>query len=147
MFKIIVCGSRKIKDKEFVFKTLDFLLSKKDLSNVVIIQGGQQSYDKRLDFYFGADYFAKLWAEKRNVKCEEFPAPWKGLKDTPKSQLKTGPYGSYWPGAGAYRNKKMVEEKPNGCVAFFKLGSKNNGTKNMVSLCEKENINIKKYCI
>lgn len=146
-FTLLVCGSRDIRDREFVFKTLDFLLSKKDLSQVTVIQGDQKSHDKHLDIYYGADYFAKLWAKERGVECKNFPAPWEGLPDTPKNLLRKGPYGNYWPGAGMYRNKQMVDENPDACVGFLGSGSKNSGTKNMLKLCVGKGIPIKKYYI
>lgn len=144
-FSVIVCGSRDIRDKEFVFKTLDFLFSNKNLAEITIIQGDQKSHDKHLDIYYGADYFAKLWAEQRGVECKNFPAPWEGLVDTPKKLLKKGPYGSYWPGAGAYRNKQMADENPNACIGFLSSRSKNAGTKNMLNLCIKRGIPVKKF--
>lgn len=87
MFKVLVCGSREFRDKEFLFKTLDFLLSKKDLKDVTLIHGAQKSFDKHLEIYYGADYFADLWAKERGVKVEKFPADWDGLPDTPESQI------------------------------------------------------------
>lgn len=146
-FKILVCGSRDIRDWKFVFDKLDFLLSKKDLSSVIIIHGDQKSFDKHLEIYYGADYFAKLWAKSRNVKQIPFPAPWEGLPDTPKKLLKKSPYGDYWPGAGMYRNKQMLRENPDACVGFLKYRSANSGTKNMLKLCEDKGILTKKYYI
>lgn len=148
MFKILVCGSRDIKDKEYVFKILDFLLSQKILSDVILIHGGQKSYDKSTDTYFGADYLADLWGKERNVKTEVFPAPWDGLEDTPKSAMKKNRFGKlYWPGAGMYRNKQMANEKPDACVGFLGKNSQNRGTNNMLKLCQDNDILTKEYYI
>ncbi len=147
MFKLLVCGSREIRDKEFVFKTLDFLLSKKNLSEVILIHGAQRSFDKHLEIYYGADYLADLWGKERGVQIKEFPAPWEGLPDTPKKYLKKGPYGTYWPGAGMYRNRQMLDENPDACVGFLGNRAKNSGTKNMLKLCEDKGIITKKYYI
>lgn len=148
MFKLLVCGSREIKDKEFVFKVLDFLLSKKDLSEVTIIHGAQKSFDKHLDIYYGADYLADLWAKERGVTISSFPAPWGGLPDTQPKLLKKNRFGHlYWPGAGMYRNKQMLNEKPDACVGFLGKSAKNSGTKNMLKLCEDKEILTKKYYI
>ncbi|MFT6125765.1 MAG: hypothetical protein ACJAVA_000206 [Flavobacteriaceae bacterium] len=148
MYKILVCGSRDIKDQEFVFKKLDFLLSNKDLSSVVLIHGDQKSFDRHLEMNFGADYFAKLWALLKGVKQIPFPAPWEGLEDTPKKLLKKNKTGNmYWPGAGMYRNKQMANEDLDACVAFLGRNSKNVGTLNMLKLVKDKDIIIKKYYI
>lgn len=147
MFKLLVCGSREIRNKEFVFKTLDFLMSNKDLSKVILIHGAQKSFDRRLEIYYGADYLADLWGKERGVIIRPFPAPWEGLPETPKKALVSGPYGDYWPGAGMYRNKQMLNENPDGCVGFLGRWAKNKGTKNMLNLCEEKGIITKKYYI
>ena len=130
-YKVLVCGSRDIRDWKFVFNKLDFLLSKKDLSSVVLIHGDQKSFDKHLEIYHGADYFAKLWAKERNVKQIPFPADW----------------DNFGKSAGPIRNKQLVNENPDACVGFLGRNSKNSGTKNMLKLCEDKGIPIKKYYI
>lgn len=147
-FKILVCGSRDIRDKEFVFRTLDFLTSKRDLSTIEIIQGGQRSFDKHLEIYYGADYYGKMWAKERGVKMTEFLAPWDGLPDTPKKSMRKNKANKwYWPGAGMYRNKIMKDYGPNACVAFLGKNSKNSGTMNMLNLVKDMSILIRKYYI
>lgn len=131
MFKILVCGSRDIKDQEFVFKTLDFLTSNRNLSEIEIIHGDQKSFDKNLEIFYGADYFAKLWACIREVKQTSFPADW----------------NQFGRAAGPIRNKQMANEKPDACVGFLGKNSKNIGTKNMLKLCEDSGILTKKYYI
>lgn len=148
MFKILVCGSREIKDKEFVFNKLDYLTSNKNLNNIEIVQGGQKSFDKNLEVYFGADYFAKLWAKERSVKFKEFLAPWEGLEGMPKSKLTKKKDGShYWKGAGMYRNKQMLDYKPDVCVGFLSKTAANKGTKNMLKLVKDAGIPLKYYYI
>lgn len=149
MFKLLVCGSREIRDKEFVFKTLDFLLSKKNLSKIILIHGAQKSFDKKLDIYYGADYLADLWGKEKNIVVSPFPAPWDGIEGvTLPSQMKKNRFGKlYWPGAGMYRNKQMLNEEPDACVGFLGKTAKNSGTKNMLKLCEDKGILTKKYYI
>jgi hypothetical protein len=130
-FKILVCGSRDIKDQEFVFKKLDFLLSNKDLSSVVLIHGDQKSFDRHLEMNFGADYFAKLWALLKGVKQIPFPADW----------------DKHGKSAGPIRNKQMANEDLDACVAFLGRNSKNTGTLNMLKLVKDKDIIIKKYYI
>jgi len=108
MFKLLVCGSREIRDKDIVFKTLDFLLSNKDLNKVILIHGNQKSFDKHLEVFYGADYFAKLWAKERGVQIDSFPAPWKGLPSISPKLLKKNRFGDlYWPGAESI--EKIIE--------------------------------------
>lgn len=130
-FKILVCGSRDIKNQEFVFKTLDFLTSKRDLSEIEIIHGNQKSFDKHLEIYYGADYFAKLWAVLKEVKQTPFPADW----------------DQFGKAAGPIRNKQMANEKPDACVAFLGINSKNVGTLGMLKLVKDKGIPIKEYYI
>ena len=130
-FKLLCCGSRDIKDKEFIFKTLDFLLSNKDLNTVTIIHGAQKSFDKFTDTYFGADYLCDLWAKERGVKAEEFPADWDKYKRA----------------AGPIRNKLMSEQSLDACVGFLGKSSRNIGSNGMLKLCENKGILIKKYYI
>lgn len=147
-FKILVCGSREIRDKEFVFNTLDFLLSKKDLSKVILIHGAQKSFDKKLEINYGADYLADLWGKERGLIIKPFPAPWDGIPEATNNYMKRNRFGKlYWPGAGMYRNKQMLEENPDACVGFLSKTAKNSGTKNMLNLCEGRSILVKKYYI
>lgn len=147
-FTLLVCGSRDIKDYNFVFNTLDFLLSKKEIWEVKIINGAQKSYNKDTDTYYGADYFASQYATDVNIEFETFPAPWGGLPDTPRSVMKKNKSGKmYWPGAGMYRNKTMIDQNPDACVAFLGKNSKNIGTLGMIKLCEKAGIPVRKYYI
>ena len=131
MYKILVCGSRDIKDQEFVFKKLDFLLSNKDLSSVVIIHGDQKSFDRHLEIFYGADHFAKLWSVLKGVKQIPFPADW----------------DKFGKSAGPIRNKQMANEDLDACVAFLGRNSKNAGTLNMLKLVKDKDIVIKKYYI
>ena len=134
-FKILVCGSREIKNKEAIFSKLDYLTSKRNLSEIEIIQGGQKSFDSCFDSspnrYHGADYFAKLWAEERGVEMTEFKADW----------------GKYGKAAGPIRNNEMLNYSPDVCVAFLSTEGENKGTKNMLKLSFKANILTRQYII
>ncbi len=105
MFKILVCGSRETKDKEFVFSKLDYLTSKKSLNEIEIVQGGQKSFDKPLEIYYGADYFAKLWTETRNIKMTRYKDSGKWLETLKaKSDLPCFDFGAI--------QKEMEEQFP-----------------------------------
>lgn len=83
--------------------------------NVVIVQGGAR----------GADRLAKAWAVARGIPCVEIAANW----------------DFYGKRAGSLRNQWMFDiMKPSVCVAF----PGGVGTANMVSICEKAGIFVKK---
>ncbi|OEO24082.1 hypothetical protein AX279_19830 [Pseudomonas sp. J237] len=88
--RIIVCGGRKYSDGDAVYKLLDYIHATRVIAE--IIHGGAP----------GADSLAGAWAKSRNVKCTVEPADWK----------------TYGDAAGPIRNKKMLEHKPDGVVAF-----------------------------
>ena len=67
----------ELKNKEFVFKTLDDIVSKeqydKEIPNkdLEIVSGNNAK---------GADYWGELWAKKNNLKLMLFPAEWNNKK-------------------------------------------------------------------
>lgn len=129
-FSLIVCGSRNFKNKEFLFKKLDFLLKNK--KNITIIEGGQKSYDRYLEIEYGADYFAKVYAEQRGYKHIQEKAKW----------------DEFGKAAGMIRNGEMIKKyNPNACVGFFDKDSKNRGTTDMVNKATKKGLLIRKYII
>lgn len=61
---LIVCGGRNFRDREYVFKVLDFVREKRDIS--LIIHGGAT----------GADSLADEWAIARGMERMAFKANW-----------------------------------------------------------------------
>lgn len=88
--RVIVCGGRDFADREAVYRALDRLNSLRRI--VELIEGGAP----------GADRMAADWAAERLVKLTEVRAEW----------------DRYGPSAGPKRNRKMLELKPDGVVAF-----------------------------
>ena len=131
LFKVLVCGSREVKDKEFIFAHLDNALANKNLEKVVIMHGDQMSIDSDTGEKFGADYIADQWAIERGVKRWRYPADWK----------------QHGRAAGPIRNSRMLNDNPDACIAFFGKTAKNKGTSDMLSKCEKKGMLIKKYYI
>ena len=70
----IVCGGRKLTDKQVVFKCLD--KAHAEMRFTKIVEGGQRTRDNSRNIIGGADYFAKLWAESRGVECVTEEADW-----------------------------------------------------------------------
>lgn len=82
--------------------------------DVFIIQGGA----------IGADTAARRWAEDRSVQYEEYPADWE----------------RYGKRAGYIRNVLMLEAGQPDLVIAFPGG---NGTKMMIDLAKKANVNVR----
>lgn len=64
--RICVCGGREFNNKDFIYNTLDRLLTTATW-DFTIINGAAS----------GADSLSSLWAKDRNVRLEEYPANWK----------------------------------------------------------------------
>jgi hypothetical protein len=62
MVKVGISGSRTIIDKDLVFSTLDFYLSRflEDKDNLTIVHGNA----------IGVDYLANDWAREKGIKTE-----------------------------------------------------------------------------
>jgi len=128
-YKILVCGSRNIRDFEFICSTLDFLISRRDPKSITIIHGAQKSFDRHLEINYGADYLVSQWAESRNIEQTPFPADW----------------DKHGKSAGPIRNSEMLKQEPDAFVAFFEEGSANRGTTDMVGKLKKKGIQGREY--
>ena len=114
MKRVLVCGGRWWNNQVRVDAVLDQLHA--EIGIAVLIQGGQQTTVRRGGqmVSFGADYQAKVWAEKRGIPCIEEPAHW----------------DVHGKAAGSIRNSQMLRlHKPDLGVAF----PGQNGTFDMVS--------------
>lgn len=100
--RVIVAGSRGVKDKEFVHSTLNRLLGQYTAKGLHIVCGMCR----------GPDMFGWEWAFKALVPRLEFPAEW----------------GTYGKSAGMRRNREMALVS-DGAIIFWDGYS--SGTKNM----------------
>ncbi|MEH6565539.1 MAG: DUF2493 domain-containing protein [Halopseudomonas sp.] len=89
--RIIVCGGRHFSDRQAVFRVLDHIHTYRGIAEV--IQGECPT---------GADKWAREWAVGYGIPLERFRAEWE------KHGRRAGPI----------RNRKMLELKPDGVVAF-----------------------------
>lgn len=126
--KILVCGSRRleVKDRDFVFKTLDDIISKEQYfsnkkvpnESLEIISGNNPK---------GADWLAERWAKENNLSLKLFPADWNNT--SPKKPegwgngqvciLKKHFHGDYNSLAGYLRNQEMANYCVGEiCIAF-----------------------------
>lgn len=99
MTRAIVCGGRDFRDSLMFDKVMDTLHEKYKFT--MIIEGGAA----------GADDFAKVWAQDRDIMVVEVPANWKKGKS-----------------AGSERNRNMIKKLPNQLVIAFPGGK---GTQDM----------------
>lgn len=89
--KILVCGGREYKDRDYMFKYLDNLLETWD--DFILVSGMAR----------GADRLSVKWAEQNNITVEPYPANW----------------DKHGKAAGPIRNRQMLKEaKPDIVVAF-----------------------------
>ena len=112
---LMVCGSRSITDKEWVFSQMEafWYWNAACYDDVTLIEGGAT----------GVDSLAKEYAQENDWFIKEFPANWK----------------KYGKSAGYRRNKDMVH---NCDLCLILWDGKSKGTQHDIELCEKEG---KKY--
>ncbi len=107
-FKIMVCGSRTITDRELVFKWIEKDISIHPDDKIIIIEGEAK----------GVDSIAKDYALINHLDIMSFPADW----------------NKYGKAAGIIRNEEMVKACDH-CLIIWDGQSK--GTKNDIDLCRK----------
>lgn len=92
--KVLVCGSRGVKDRYLVYSTLDEI---HDINGIdLVIEGCAR----------GADTLAEEWALHANIPNLHFPV-------TPEEWETIGK------SAGHRRNRRMLQEHPDLVVAFW----------------------------
>lgn len=98
--RTLVCGGRDFRDSALLFKTLDALRPVPTL----IIEGGQRSYAPHsYEIIGGADYWAKVWAERKGIEVFTIKANWR----------------LHGRAAGPIRNTRLIQMgQPDICVAF-----------------------------
>lgn len=106
--RLLVCGGRSYKNREFVYAKLDELHAARPIT--CVIQGGAT----------GVDTFAFDWAKTRGIYCEPYPINEQDRKS----------YAGLTGRAGNHRNARMLREgKPKVIVAF----AGGSGTHNMIT--------------
>lgn len=114
--RVIVCGCKDFKDRDFCFSKLDEILPGYD--NPEIVSGHAK----------GADAFGEDYAKQHSLPLQIFPAEW----------------NRYGRAAGPIRNRAMLQyalEKKPLIIAFWNGTSR--GTKNMISQAEKAGAEVK----
>lgn len=119
MMNITIGGCRDFDDYDIFKKFVGECVKSINTPEKVIILSGHCS---------GADEMAERFAKECGLALEIFPAEWK----------------KYGKAAGPKRNKEMVE-KSDIIIAFW--DGKSKGTKNLIDLAKKKDIQIKIYNI
>lgn len=110
--RILVCGSRTVRDRDLVFRVLDEL---RDVNGVdSVIEGCAR----------GPDIFAEAWAGERGIAVEHFPADW----------------DAHGKAAGHIRNAAMLRERPDLVVAFW--DGRSSGTAGTIKGAEKLGLSV-----
>jgi hypothetical protein len=119
-FRLLVTGSRHLRDSAFVSCKLETLLQGVVRAGrpVVIVHGAEPN---------GADWWADRYAVSKGYGLEPHPADWQTLGK----------------GAGPARNRAMVETRPDACVAF--PAGESRGTRGCVFLAAQAGIPVQVY--
>lgn len=110
--RLLVCGSRGITDKDWIFSQIESYWYEHlaCYSDPIMIEGAAR----------GVDLIAKAYAVENNWEVEEYPAEW----------------DKYGRGAGYIRNDIMVKAADEVLILW---DGESRGTKNDIDLCKKYN--------
>ena len=110
--RLLVCGSRTIVDKEWIFTQIEsyWYFHLACYSDPIMIEGGAR----------GVDTIAKEYALENEWEVEEYPAEW----------------DKYGKSAGYIRNDLMVKKADEVLILW---DGKSKGTKHDIDLCKKYN--------
>ena len=114
--KLLVCGSRTIKDKEYIYNCIDDAIKRSNLNITQIIEGNADGVDKQAGFY----------AIERLLKLETFPPNW----------------GKYGKKAGFIRNQEMVDLCDDGIAIWDGVSI---GTEHTIMLLRRQSKLLKIY--
>lgn len=119
--KVIMAGGRDYDNEQLMHDQAYYFM--RNLEVELIITGGQKTWHKGKKKFIGADYQAKLFAEKKGIQHKEFPADWDR-------------YGNR---AGFIRNTAMGEVGTH-LLAFW--DGKSRGTKMMIDIARRKGIPV-----
>lgn len=105
--RLVVTGGRDYRDTAGAFAALDDLHARRPIT--VLIEGEAPGLDTR----------ARVWAKRRGIRVEPYPAPWDDI-DHPDADVKFRRDGSaYDANAGPRRNQQMIDEgRPDFALVF-----------------------------
>lgn len=124
--KIIIAGSRDLKNMEYLTEKMDALLKNLDPGSIQIISGGQMSLDKDTGEMYGADFLGEQYANNKNLSIKRVPANW-------------DLYGAV---AGPIRNQEMASIATH--LVAFPMGE-SKGTRNMIKHAKNNSLIVRIY--
>lgn len=108
MFRILITGSRKWRDREVIAWALQSWKDRILDDEIVLISGAADR---------GADLICEQEAAKLGFAVKRVPADWYG-PCTEYCRHKPRPEGGYCPVKGVIRNSEMVAMEPDVCLGF-----------------------------
>ena len=111
--KLIIAGGRYFNNYELLKEKVDYFLSNES-GDIEIVSGKAR----------GADSLGEKYAKEKGYTVKEFPAKW----------------NEYGKRAGYLRNEEMALYATH-CVCFW--DGKSKGTKHMIDLAKKSNLNLR----
>lgn len=117
--RVLVCGGRYFQDVPLLWRHLDQLHAKSPIT--CVIEGGS---DAVAGDYYGADYWARMWAQARGVNSVTCWADW-------------DQFGRW---TGPKRNKEMLERYGPDLVLAFEGGK---GTADMVKQAQAAGVAVR----
>ncbi len=123
--RLLIAGSRDYQDEATLSRYLHRICARLDRTNMAVISGKAA----------GADSLGEQWARAHNLPVIEFPALWTD-DQAPRARIRTGPRGSYNPGAGHDRNAWMAACATHAVLFPSDPDNFSRGTHGMKSLLE-----------
>ena len=143
-YRVLVTGSRHLRDKALVYGALDAIMQ--DHGDVTVVHGKNDS---------GADWFARRWCWlnlagqwRGRVREEPHPADWEAPcrpECEPGHRKRRADGSGYCPAQGSYRNQEMADSGADICLSFYKKGAANRGTTDCVKRAREAGIPVKKF--
>jgi hypothetical protein len=115
--KYIIAGGRNFDDKPFLYKECNAIIGE-NAQGVMIITGGQRTWNKVKKCYYGADYFGEQFANDNGYWLKVMNANW----------------NDFGKAAGPIRNKEMGTIGDE-LIAFWDGQSR--GTANMIDIMKR----------
>ena len=130
-FKVIIAGSRKFNDYEFLKQKCDFLLKEKSKTHQIVIIEGEAS---------GADLLGKRYAKEKGYEVDENPAKWQDFSEP--CVVKTNKRGEKYNALAGHKRNEVMAKKADALIAF---NLNTPGTNNMIKLAKKHGLLIREF--
>lgn len=134
MSKLIIAGSRSIKDYSLVKNIVDEIVDSEGLDISCVISGRA----------YGVDRLGEQWAAEYNIKVDEMPADWDNVSN-PDAVVRHNQRGNpYNVLAGHWRNEDMAKK---GDILILIHDGESKGSLNMLQCAEKHGLQIFKRVV